>query len=1651
MTSFFPRRGYGTKIHTAIRNGQLELLKAYFDRNAESTSKAPDFLHHAATYGQVEIARLLLDRYGYHVDCYNRERQTPLHCACVKGHASMIRMLVNEHQADLTLLDENNDTPLHKAVLCGQTEAVNCIIGEFADKCSPNSLGSRGRTILHIACHQGNAELVEILLTQHGLTSQLLSTDDDGNIPLHCAALGGNKTILKSLITKYECPVECRNHRGQTPLHCACVKGHDKIVKLLVTTYEADVNARDENDCTPLHIAAQLGHRKVVLCMVNEFGCSLITRGNNGKNVLHYTCQYGHTRLFETLLLQCSPDWLSICDDDGNTPLHCAALGDNEQAVDSLVTKYNLSLNYENISKETPLDIACDKRHRKLVRLMVTKLKADLAHNALRVASKHVPTISVNRLIEALNNDPHIETIKFSYPPQTLRHREITDSSSTAAADSMHLLITKFDSKEMSIIRIFVIEYCTEFCLRKLTSDNIWYGNTQDVDFYLSFNGLATTELVDRTLLNIASQEGYLEVVKTILTQYSVDLSSADSDGNTPLHYAARGAREDIVQLYVGEYKCPVDVQNNNNQTPLHLACSTGHTSIIKSLLSATKHKRVLYEEGSDTPLHITALYGHTHVVGFLINSFSCDPNAKGCRDRTTLHHACQQRHIELAEELIKYYKADPLSVDDNGYTPLHLAALDRSVAKVLSTKYGHSAKGENGCSLLHLVCQQGDFKLVERLITGYHFDPMIRDDNGNTPLHYAALGGKIKVATLLTTKYGCPVNYVNSNSESPLHLACVNAHVAFIRTLVMKQKADVNTLDINSYTPLHKAVLSGQVQVVDCFIKEFKCSSDVTGTDGSNFLHLACRQGHLELVEHLVSVYNFDPMTGDENGNTPLHYAALGGSSEVATALISKYGSLVHHSNSSNETPLHLACIKGHLTFIRTLVRKHEADVNPQSDTSDPTPLQIAVLNGQTDVVCSLIREFNCDPMQTGAQERNILHYACLKDHDTLARKLIDSFQLSLISVDVNGNSPLHISAMFGQTKCVHMLLHDYNAPVYLRNNSGKSALDVARDVATKDIITNYLKKERNKLQYDYKRVQKLSKKKYSGPQSLLRVFVLGNVQSGKSTLIESLKRQGFFSSFNQVSEATVPPHTSGIIPSEYCHSRTVRVLYYDFAGDPEYYSSHSAIMSSVMQSKGTNICLVLINFRKDKQLILEELGYWFSFIAYHCVNLKEKCKVLTIGSHLDLITKDEATTKFAVISKFIESYLSHAPKVSIQLRSDRDFIVNCCSPRSSKCVYSTLNQMAKRAETVRLSGEAAILLGLLEKDFKNVVTCEIQTLLTHISDTGVYLPNTADSLYPKVLELHTVGFLMVIGSMSGKLEDYLLVLNVSKLTNEVHKLLFSKASGKKFLSSTDPRSASMGILPQAYLEDILPEYITTECLVQLQYCQEFSHAEVKLDYSVITNEDFCAPRLFYFPALCEAERKLSIQTPEDYNYNISWYVKCCGEFDYLPPRFLHVLLLRLAHNLALPTPSRAEIDAKISLYNRRCTMWKNGIHWLTKGGVEGFVEMVNNSRGIVVITKSQEVKKYCCTEMLFKIIREIRQAKQDFCESVTLQEYLMDSSDPTSFSDENQLFLISDPNFKEVLSEGNPQNEIVSVNGNKCLRAKTILHLAEYIHWGK
>ena len=411
------------------------------------------------------------------------------------------------------------------------------------------------------------------------------------------------------------------------------------------------------------------------------------------------------------------------------------------------------------------------------------------------------------------------------------------------------------------------------------------------------------------------------------------------------------------------------------------------------------------------------------------------------------------------------------------------------------------------------------------------------------------------------------------------------------------------------------------------------------------------------------------------------------------------------------------------------------------------------------------------------------------------------------------------------------------------IRNNFGKTPSDL-----TTWHISLYMKENKSKIYSQYEVVQRHAKKKYCRPEPITRAFVVGNPGAGKSSLIETLN---LLDSFKRVSESSVPPHTAGIVPSIHTSKHYGRILFYDFAGDAEYYSSHAAILENLASSRqGKNIFLLVIDMREEMAKIKIIFHYWLSFIQYQQFQ-GQKPRIIVVGSHLDLLTEDVVKARGKEFQMFYDSIDRETVQMSAL------FMLDCCKPRSKQIaeIQTLISTLTADSPHFKLSLQASILLGLLEKDFSNVPACSLQVLQTHIEETGIQLLAKKQSLHRVLLELHDLGLLLLIDSSNR--ESSSVVLNMSQLTNIVHKSLFSEEAILKasFEKEGLSFSFSAGIIPQSILAKILPENITKECLVQLQYCQVISHTEAHV-FPALKVSDSTDQSFLFFPAL-KVQRK--------------------------------------------------------------------------------------------------------------------------------------------------------------------------------------------------
>ena len=1061
-----------------------------------------------------------------------------------------------------------------------------------------------------------------------------------------------------------------------------------------------------------------------------------------------------------------------------------------------------------------------------------------------------------------------------------------------------------------------------------------------------------------------------------------------------------------IFGMHLTKDRYDINEVSKYDETPLQDACQQGHLNMARVLIGTYKADMTIQNKEGATALMLAIKRGHDNVAHALLEDYQCPVDIRDKHGDTVLHYACRANGIRSMKTLVQKYNAEKY-LGNSGDKSLQVSIVARSgdVDKV------RRLLKDSGCDVnvtdnknwtpLHYACTWGELDMARMLIVQFKAGMTIQNSEGATALMLAIKHGHNNVAHALLEDYQYPIDICDKDGKTVLHYACADGTLNMARMLIAQFKADMTIQNSEGATALMLAIKHGRDNVAHALLEDYQCPAEVRDNNGDSVLHYACRANATQSMKTLIQKYKVDMYSRNNDNDTPLHVAALCGKQAVISALIKEFGCEVNCKGNKGRSVLHIACNSGNIMSVNTLVSECKADVNARNDNSI-TPLHEAAINGQQEVVLALIQEFGCDVNIKGYRGRSALHSACARGHVGIVKCL--SKYISPLVVDYKGNTPLHTCCENGNSDCVEALLA-LNAPVLIRNNSGKTPKDVAKYEPTKNWLEQHMKNSTFLVRYD--NIQKHAKKRYSSSEHITRIFVLGNPGAGKSSFIATLKREGFFGSLWRVSESSVPPHTAGIVPSIHTSKHYGRVLFYDFAGDAEYYSSHAAILENLASTRnGDNIFIIVVDLREDSHKISCLLNYWVSFIQYQIFKKKQPY-LLILGSHLDLVQGN----RLDEFEKLCES------KGDLQLSGC--FVLDCCNPKSKEVlsVVQHITSLVKDSPHYILSNEGTVLLGLLEKDFQHVIACPIQTIISHIEDTKVCLPTDIQSLCPILFELHELGLLFMIKGDN----DVQLVLNMSRLSHDVHQLLFSEEAIERLREKSGNASLfHVGIISEAALSEVLPAHITKEILVQLQYCQVIHHKDVGT-FSSSDQCDSSVQSYLFFPALCSAEKSdITWVTPPDLSYGIGWLARCTDPRDYFPPRFHHVLFLRLVFNFVLSDPTTdqplgASPDHKY--FPHYCKMWKRGVYWITKQGVECMVELKNTNTEVIVLTKAKKECAQKCTSVFNDVLCCIKKARAEFCHPINPEFFLLDMT--------NELDCVCDDNLfpLKVVTESSPQ----------------------------
>ena len=501
---------------------------------------------------------------------------------------------------------------------------------------------------------------------------------------------------------------------------------------------------------------------------------------------------------------------------------------------------------------------------------------------------------------------------------------------------------------------------------------------------------------------------------------------------------------------------------------------------------------------------------------------------------------------------------------------------------------------------------------------------------------------------------------------------------------------------------------------------------------------------------------------------------------------------------------------------------------------------------------------------------------------------------------------------------------------------------------------------------------------------ESYAKLFLCGRTEAGKSSLAASISHRALkhFSNYhpNECVKG-VALHTTGI---EYQSVRSFEignVIIFDFAGHAEYYSSHAAVLETLLL-RSPAVFAILTNLTDDEETIKKDLLFWFNFVENVSRKLINSCQVLVLGSHVDKLLN----------KKDFQPIINDVVNLGIRFQNYKGFFPIDCHRPNGKGVTEVMVKLKESCSAV------------MDQDDKMSYHCHcLYCYLQQLEVVAISL----DELCSKLMKLNEpclltnrstmLEFLTILGSkgLILFLADTWVIIDQRALLTEVNGILFNKSTNHE----RKPVASNTGIMSVSTLARLFPNFnkdMLIHFLTSLQFCHQMDSYTVSCitnnkpsdDFPINNDDDFPInndEKFLFFPALITENKPTSIFETTD---GFGWCLWCPEPQQFLSMRFLHTLLHRLAFTYCPRPPEKTNVvdNTAIEKFHRVCTMWKSGIYWKEKkNNMEVMVEVTKSNRCVtVLVSHSSLIESY---QLRASLIKEILNHKNKLCQCTSKQ----------------------------------------------------------------
>ncbi len=241
--------------------------------------------------------------------------------------------------------------------------------------------------------------------------------------------------------------------------------------------------------------------------------------------------------------------------------------------------------------------------------------------------------------------------------------------------------------------------------------------NTEIVRLLLENGAKPNPQLLDVTTLNMAAENGYLEIVNLLIQHRANVNSQSQNTSTTALMRAAANGRLEIVNLLI-QSGAKVNLRNYSGFTALIEAARNGHFEIVKVLINngANVNSQDYYQRS--TALIEAARNGHLEIVQHLIEH-GADINIQDQYGTTALIEAAKSERLEIVQHLIEH-RADINIQDEYGTTALICAAHScnkKNVEALIAAGADVHLKMTTGETALSVAIASKNLEIVQLLV----------------------------------------------------------------------------------------------------------------------------------------------------------------------------------------------------------------------------------------------------------------------------------------------------------------------------------------------------------------------------------------------------------------------------------------------------------------------------------------------------------------------------------------------------------------------------------------------------------------------------------------------------------------------------------------------------------------------------------------------------------------------------------------------------------------------------------------------------------------------------------------------------------------------------------------------------------------------